>query len=105
MPLIVTVNTIAECHRTDSNIYWEKKKEALLFFHVVSLQFDTLFVAVHELPDSVGEVGFKLFSNSCTHSFFPFLITAKPATTKCLFNPFKTKRRLLYLKTSVLTAQ
>jgi hypothetical protein len=24
MPLIVTVNTIAECPRTDCNIYWEE---------------------------------------------------------------------------------
>ena len=31
VPLIVTVNTIAECPRTDYNIYWEKKKELYYF--------------------------------------------------------------------------
>jgi len=26
MPIIVTVNTTAECPRTDCNIHWEEKK-------------------------------------------------------------------------------
>jgi hypothetical protein len=53
---------------------------ALLFFNIVSIQFHTLFVAVHKLSDSKREEGFRLFPNPCVHSFFNFFITAKLAT-------------------------
>ena len=58
---------------------------ALLFFNIVSIQFHTLFVAVHKLSDFIREEGFRLLPNPCVHRFFHLFVTAKLATVQCFF--------------------
>jgi hypothetical protein len=58
-----------------------------LFFHILSLQFDTLFVAIHKLPDSIRESGFGP-SNKYVHGLFYFFVTAKPKTTSVSITGF-----------------
>jgi hypothetical protein len=76
MWVIQEVEVISFHYRKESGMY----VTAILFFNTVSLQFHTLFVAVHKLPDSITEEGFGLPETLMHHSFH-FFITAKPRTT------------------------
>ena len=38
-----------------------RRRRGLLFFSLVFVQFHTLFIVIHKLPDSITDEGFGLF--------------------------------------------
>jgi hypothetical protein len=48
---------------------------ALLLFNIISLQFQTLFVVVHKLHDSMGEEGYMLLPHPSVLRFFHFIFS------------------------------
>jgi hypothetical protein len=67
MPLIVTVNTIAECPRTDCNIYWEKKKSVTPCVDLAAEMYQSYSLKMAVVQHSAVTIKWH-FNTICVHT-------------------------------------